>query len=220
LGNVACAAVNSRITSVRTVEIHGARPDDQPRLAAIVGELQGVPFVRIHWRALETAVLREPSVRAVDFTRNPFGKADLWVAYRKPVARLQNRPNIGLDETGVLFAAPDIPRDLPTLKLPNGGIPTLITQAASWDAVRIARLAVDIRAFPGADGVGIEMDDRGVLCLNMSAGRVVLGSCDDMDKKLSVLKERLSQLSQVEELNLTRPDAPAAIPKSRAERPR
>ncbi|AIE88151.1 cell division protein FtsQ/DivIB [Fimbriimonas ginsengisoli] len=214
--NLGFAAVDSRVTSVTHVEVHGARTDDRPRIDAILSELRGVPARRIHWRALETAVLREPSVRSVEFTRNSFGRGDLWLAYRQPVARFVGRPDFGLDAQGVLFVSPGISRDIPTLKLPNGGVPTLLTQGGNWDAVRIADLAQKIRAFSGSSGVGIEVDERGVVCLNMSAGRVVLGSCDDMEKKLSALKAHLADLSQVQELNLTRPDVPTVVPRKNA----
>jgi len=220
---VAIAGFNSRLTSVTTVEVKGVRPWDEARVEAIVKELEGVPFAHIHGLALQTAILREPSVRAVEFSRMPWGTAKLHVYYRTPVARLFNE-NVGLDSDGVLFPAPDLPNDIPILRMHNGSAPTLLTQAGNWDAFKIARLAVDVRAVPGSEGVSIQVDDRGVVCLNMTAGRVVLGSCDGLDKKLSVLTDRIrskpAELSQVAYLNLTKPDVPSVLPKKQVTKTR
>lgn len=215
--NLAVGAVNSRITSVSHVEVIGVPPYDQGRVTEILSRLQGVPYSHVHAHAIETETLRNPAVRSVTFSRNPFGSGRLKVEYRQAVARLASRPNVGLDLEGAVFATPDLPKGLPLVTLPNSGPPTLLTLAANWDSARLAQLAVESRAFAGTDGVSIQVDDGGAVYLSIGQGRVVLGSLEDLDKKLRILRERLRanpmELSQVKELNLTQPDSPAVVPR-------
>lgn len=214
--NVAAARLHSRITSIHTVEVKGLHEDDQKRVKNILIPLQGLPANDVRGRAIETEVLRESAIESATFTHNMWGGAKLVVNYRKPVASMSGNPNLGVDEDGVIFESPSIDPKLPKIQLPSNGPATLLTVAANWDVQRLADLAQKVRSIPEASGVSIEVDESGEVCLNMDSGRVVLGSCDDLDEKLSVLQKRLlanpAELSQVERLILTRPDAPAVVP--------
>src|SRR5207244_854433 len=113
----------------------------------------------------------------------------LVVSYRLPVAKLASSlsgADLAVDKDGVVYAAPDLPTDLPTISLPYKAPPTLLTLAGNWQSQRLAQLAEDSRAFGPPGGVHIQVDDRGVVTLALTEGRVVLGSCDDLDRKLSV----------------------------------
>jgi len=216
LANLGAGSLYSQVTRVTTVRVDGAKRFDRERIRTIAERVQDKPCAQIDARAIESAVMELPEVRSASFTRNPFGHGVLTVRYRQPVARLHNQPNILADADGVLYASGEVPENLPTLDLPRGGPPTLLTLAGSWDAQRLVKLAQEGRMLQDVGDVRIQVDDRGVLCLNMGAGRVILGSSEDLDKKLAVLKDRLrvdpDELSKVELLNLTQPESPSVVP--------
>lgn len=220
IANLLAAASMSIATRVRFVKIEGAAPHDRVRLAQIVAQMQDKPVLRQDYRNLEWQALQAPEVYAAEIAVNPFGFATLRVKYRKPEIRLEDRENVVVDGEGVMFALPpeEIPAELPTLKLDRGLPPTLLTVAGDWPMARIAKLAPQVRALLPDKGVRIEVDDRGALCLNMGTGRVVLGSTEDLDRKLSVLRQRMAddpgELSRVKELVLTQPDRPSVVPRS------
>jgi len=218
--NVAFAVSLSRITSVRHVELKGVIPEDRERIKGILAGLQGIPFTKVREQQFETEVLRDSAIKSADLKHNMWGGAELVVSYRWPVARIAGNPRLGLDSEGVVFDSPNIPTDIPAITIADSGPPILVTIAGDWDATHLADLAVKVRAIPAAAGVSIDVDQRGEVCLNMNSGRVVLGSCDDLDEKLAVLQKRLiakpEELSQVQRLILTKPDAPAIVPLPRS----
>jgi cell division septal protein FtsQ len=210
----------SVVTRVRHVAIEGAAPHDRVRLAQIVAQMQDKPVLRQDFRNLEWKVLQQPEVYSAELSVNPFGFALLRVKYRRPEIRLEDRENVVVDKEGVMYSLPPeaMPPDLPTLKLDRGLPPTLLTVAGDWPMARIAQLAPRVRELLPDKGVRIEVDDRGALCLNMGTGRVVLGSTEDLDRKLTVLRQRMAddpgELSRVKELVLTQPDRPSVVPRS------
>lgn len=218
--NLIAGAAFSVVTRVRHVAIEGAAPHDRVRLAQIVAQMQDKPVLRQDFRNLEWQVLQAPDVYSAQLSVNPFGFAALKVKYRQPEIRLEDRENVVVDKEGVMYALPaeSMPKDLPTLKLDRGLPPTLLTVAGDWPMARIAQLAPKVRELSKDKGVRIEVDDRGALCLNMGTGRVVLGSTEDLDRKLAVLRQRMAddpgELDRIKELVLTQPDRPSVVPRS------
>ena len=117
----------------------------------------------------------------------------------------------------MLYKTSDLPPNLPTLRVPQSGPPTLVAIAGNWQPQRLAGLAVYARQHYPRTEAKIIVDGRGVVCLNIGSGRVILGSCDDLDIKLKILESRLQknpqELQQIQELNLTSPSAPAVVPR-------
>lgn len=214
--NLGFAAHSSRVTAIRHISLIGVRPDETERIEKILVPLKGVPYRSLDALAIETEALREPSIRRATFTHNAWGGATLKLTHRKPVARLAKSSTLALDDEGVVFSAPDLKSDLPTLSLPGGGPPTLAGMAMNWHAQRFADLAMRIRAYSPRGDVGIEVDERGQVCLNMNPGRVDLGSSEDLGDKMDVLEKRLrvnpNELSGVQKLVLTDPKNPTFVP--------
>lgn len=214
--NVVFAVRYSRVTAIRHITLIGVRADENDRIENILYPLRGVPYPKVDATAIETEALREPSVRRATFTHNAWGGATLKLSYRKPVARLAKSSTLALDDEGVVFSAPDLTPDLPTLSLPGGGPPTLAGMAMNWHAQRFADLAVRIRAYSPKRDVGIEVDERGQVCLNMNPGRVDLGSSEDLGDKMDILEKRLranpNELAGVQKLVLTDPKNPTFVP--------
>jgi len=217
--NVVVGFCFSSITSVVRVRTQGVPPFDQGRTQEILNKLRGTPCVRVDARSIETDVMSSQAVYRAEFSRNIFGNGLLTVEYRTPAAKLADSESVALSSDGVLYKSEvDLPENLPTLQLPGGPPTTVDALAGNWPSAGIGELAVDVqRRFKGQD-LKIEVDRRGVVCLNIGSGRVVLGSCNDLSLKLKTLEDRLQknprELDQVEELNLTSPLSPAIVPKS------
>jgi cell division protein FtsQ len=207
----------SPITSLRSVRVEGALPSDEARLGAIVKKLQDIPLIQIDPRRTESEALENPEILKAELTRSLFGTGLLKITYRRPAARLLGHPNVLLDLQGVLYKASSSPQNIPQVQLPDSGPPTLLTLASNWQPRIMAKLAQDVLKLPVSGVIRIQVEPGGVVCLNMGTGRVILGSLDDLDKKLSVLRERLatnpSELNEVQELNLTAPESPSLVPK-------
>lgn len=231
IANLLVATFFSRATSIRHIQVRGVPEYDRKRVEQILAELDRVPYIRIHSRAIESEILREPSLRSAEFSANPFGYGRLTVSRRRAVAAVGDDMSLVMDKDGVIFdprggfdpeGADDPVSTLALTKLTftDGPPPLLLGIVGTWQAQDLAKLAVSARTLGPAGHVGIQVDGRGVVCLNIGTGRVVLGSCDNLDEKLRVLRDRLkanpSELTQVEELNLTRPDFPAIVPRQGA----
>ncbi len=217
--NVGLGIANSQVTRVRQVRVEGAMTHDHERLKGILAALQNKPVLKVDVRRTEWEALLAPEVREATMSLNPFGSAHLKVRYRTPIVQLDARPDVVMDADGVLFTLPisAIPPNLPVLKLERKLPPTLASVVADWPSSRIAKLATEVRTLSPEGGVRIDVDDRGAVCLNIGNGRVVLGSTDDLDRKLTVLRQRMAddpgELGRVVELNLMEPDRPSVVPR-------
>ncbi|MEZ0325038.1 MAG: cell division protein FtsQ/DivIB [Fimbriimonas sp.] len=207
----------SPITSIRSVRIEGAIPSDQERLERIAKRLEGIPNIRIDPRITESEVLKLPEAQWATLTRSLFGSALLKVKYRTPVAKLLGHPGVALSNQGVFYKAAQIPKELPQIQLPSGGPPTLLTLSSNWQPKTMAKLAQDVLKLRVSDVIRIQVEEGGLVCLNMGSGRVILGSIDNLDEKLSVLRDRLAanpnELNEVEDLVLTSPKSPSFVPR-------
>ena len=215
--NVAAGLSFSKITSIVHARTVGLTKGDKSRVESILLRLKDIPCLRIDPRMVETEVMKNPEVDRAEFTRNVFGNALLTIQYRTPVAKLAAIDGEALSIDGVFYQTDELPLDLPVLQLPEGGPPTLLALAGNWQPQSIAALSVYAREHYPRSSSKIEVNRRGVVCLNIGSGRVILGSCDDLDVKLKTLELRLQrnpqELDQVRELNLTSPTAPAVVPK-------
>jgi cell division septal protein FtsQ len=222
--NVATGAFLSLATRVTSVQVSGAMPHDQVRIEGILGRLRNTPALRIDRTWTEWEVLQAPEVRSARLEVTLIGRAYLRVVYRVPVVRIEDRESLVMDKSGVLFALPPeaVPSDLPLLRIPRGLPPTLLTLTGDWPAATIGELSRQVRELPDGNDVRIDVDDRGAVCLNIARGnsapgRVVLGSTDEMEKKLEAYRRwRASDAEkwdEVAELNLMDPDRPSELPR-------
>ena len=209
--NIVAGLFFSRITSVVHVRTDGVRAFDRERIEGILTKLQDIPCSKIDARDIESQVLKLPEVDRAELTRNPFGNALLTVQYRTPVARLDGTDGVVLSNDGVLYEGKDFPEDIPALELAKAGPPAFLTLAGTWEPERLAELAVYAHGHYPQSELKIVVDDRGSVCLNIGAGRVRLGSCDDLQLKLKTFEKWFQghpkELDQVQEVNLTTPSA-------------
>ena len=207
----------SPITSLRHVRVEGGQPFDQARIQDVLSELRGIPCLRINPTRVESNVLSLPEVRSATLTRNIFGNGLLRVAYRTPVARFEGSRRLALSNEGVVYAAHELPKDITVLQVPPSVLQPDLTGIGLWESGTVAKLALDVENIQSNQQHRIVITEPGEVNLYIGQGHVVLGDFKDLDRKVQVLRDRLSrkpsELSQVAELNLMAPDNPQLVPK-------
>lgn len=212
--NCAVAVFASQITRVRTVQVSGAMAHDHDRIEAILAKLKDKPIFQINKQEISWELANAPEVRSVRFETAPFGTAWVDLQYRTPVVQFRGDEEVVMDFRGVIFRLPreEIPTGLPSLRLDRVYPPTLLTVAGDWPAADVGELATKLPSLPDLGAAAIEVDDRGAVCLNIPEGRILLGSTEDMDKKLDAYRRWKASgeadFSKILELNLMQPDHP------------
>lgn len=210
--NVSVGFAYSPITSAIRIKIDGADEGDHVAIAEAVQSLERQPCLRADIVRVQSRILTNPAIESVEIDRSIFGSARVRVKYRKLVARFWTNPKIGLSEDGSMFHTERDLSKLPVLKLPPDEVRVALGAIATWDSRRFAEFcAAAQKSWPDVELRIEQSEDEGV-CLNIGSGRVVLGSLDDLDFKLKVLRERLArnprELDDIRELILTQPTLP------------
>jgi hypothetical protein len=220
IANVITGLLISPITAARTVRVVGALPEDQAYLTGVLNQLRDVPFLRANGNRIESDTLKVDRIRSASFSQNLFGRGLLEVRYRTPVASLEAAPSVKLSQEGELYYDDREMPDLPKLRLPQEAFAPNLTVAFPAELKILAKLCEASRTLQLGDEVVVESESQtGKLCLNSKGnGKVVLGSSERLDEKLSQLRAYLNGnpgvLSRVSELNMTSPDHPALTPSS------
>lgn len=203
----------SPITSLSKASVEGARPEDRATIESVLGKLNGIPWTKVKAAVVETGVQQIQAVDHASYSQNIFGRGQLVVHYRIPVARVSANRSIGMDASGVMFETVKLPDNLPLVLRPVSATDLPLSIAGSYPSTIVAQLAMRARtSFPN-DPLKISFNKDGALCLNIGAGLVILGASDDLDLKLHTLTDMLEQqpdlLAKFESLNLTEPSHPA-----------
>lgn len=215
--NIAAGILWSPITSVTRTRVVGADPGDEARIRSILARFERRPALTVSPAEVETEVLEHAAVRSAVFQRSVIGRGLLTVTYRRGVARVRNTPSLVLSLDGVFFSAPSPPGDLPWVEMPPGATDSNLTLFNTWAVTDVAQLAQEASVRWPDRAIGVQVDSRGSVCLNIDSGQVIFGSTDDLEKKLTLVAERLNanpdELNRIEALNLTSPDNPVIVPK-------
>ncbi len=215
--NTAAGLWFSPITALRKVRVVGALANDEGRIRAILERQRGIPFAKVSVPAVESWVLERPDSRSASLSGNIIGSGVLTVGYRRAVARFAGTRTLALSVDGVIYPSTEDLNRLPSIVLPDNGLPLSMGLVAPWPATKIAKVAIEapgiMRAATRTESLQIKFIESGDVCLNGGSGTVRLGSSENLDKKLSVLQNRLSrnplELDQVKRLVLVVPERPA-----------
>ncbi|HVT13428.1 MAG TPA: hypothetical protein VHE55_14270 [Fimbriimonadaceae bacterium] len=211
----------SPLTSLSVTTVVGAHASDEGEIQGILSVLNGIPWIMVNPRWVETRVQRIEAVDHASYSQNIFGRGNLQIFYRVPVARIKANIPIGLDATGVMFKTDELSDALPVVLRPDSARDLPITAASGFPSTSVADLAQKAQALAPQGKLTIWFNKEGALCLNMGTGLVILGSCDDLDEKLHALKEILDDqpglLAKLESLNLTEPTRPVKTYKRQRE---
>jgi hypothetical protein len=216
--NVALGLEYSPVTTMTKVSVYGAAPFDRPRLEKLLqDDLKDLPCVKVNPRIIEGDALQAPEALDSDFQRNLFGRAELKVKYRVPVARMAGFSECFLDTTGVVYPSRmQPPGDLPTLVVPNEFVHPVAMTVNPWPSTEIAEFCQRLPKQIDRKSCEIRLLPRGELCLNIGqAERIVFGSATELEEKMARLESLFAQNPSFlwnQELNLTSPSRPALRP--------
>ncbi len=221
--NLYLGLTRSPLTSIRHVQVDGARDFDFARIDGDLQPIRGIPCLQVNSKEVETRILQNPEVRNASLSRNIFGSGHLNVAYRTPVAIFAKSKRLALSDEGVIYAANHLDPGLPILQAPRTALEPNLTLAESWEPQGVAIIAKIARNIDVKKQVRILITESGQVILYIGQGRVVLGNCENLDQKFQVLRARLSEksefLSHVAQLDLTLPDRPMITPKAKERAP-
>jgi cell division septal protein FtsQ len=219
---VASGVMYSPMTSIVRVNVIGAEQFDRRHISAILAALQDVPYARLSPRLVESAVLETPEVHDAVFSRNIFGRAQLSVTYRKPVAKLVGDDLLCLSDEGVVYPDHQVAPGLPLVQAPDSLRNPALTFAVEPPLVALSQVCAQLPSqVDKSQTVVLYNPDRG-LCLNVGNGSstVVFGSADRLDEKLQKLSGLLQQspdlFRQCLTVNLMAPENPAVVYRSAA----
>jgi len=222
IANVAAGMLFSPMTSIVRAHVVGAEPWDQGRISALMTSLEDVPYERVSPRLEESLVLAAPEVQDAVFSRNIFGRSELRVTYRQPVAKIVGFAHLCLSDDGVLYPSRQTLPVLPQADLPDGVENPSLTFAVEPPLAALSQICAQLPSqMDKSQTVALYNPDRG-LCLNVgsSSSMVVLGSADRLDEKLQGLSRLLQQnpdlLQQNSMVNLMAPGSPAVVRRTSA----
>lgn len=182
--NVFIGILYSPITSVRRIRVVGANPYDHDRIIQHLQIVRKVPYVKIDCRRIETLILANDEIKDASVRLNPFGRGYMRIIPRQAVAKISNTPLLYLCEDGFLFRSRTCSagrlavRLVPVLGKLNMGF------GGYWEARRVADLCKKFAKIMPFGAWNVEVDTRGVICLNSSSGtKIILGSGSDLDEK-------------------------------------
>lgn len=222
--NLCVGLAISPATGLDRVRVEGAPIADRGRIERLLNDVAAVPVLRNQAGLLEAKVQAGEEIQSAKFRQNVFGRGLLEIVHRVPVAVIANRKSVLLGAEGRLYVGSSMPKGLPVLKLPEAelgpnltimGGPELRTLATGCDFLR--------KNLPNPSW-NMELDARGMISLRTkAAGRIVLGSTDDLTPKLkrlqTIIENQPQILDRVKELNLTAPGNPVLIPLSTSNQP-
>jgi len=216
LGNTAAGFAFSPITGATKLKVIGALPSDQARIAAALNGLADKPALRSPRQKVLSDIFRRPDVYDAELNQNIFGRGQLRMTYDRPVAVLASNPNVVLTETGTLTGMPDIPPDLPKLKLFEGAASPLATYCGRWQQKDIADVCHRVLALR-LDKSTVSVAASGNVRLQLGSGAMVkLGAPEYLAAKFEKLSRALEMKPDAFkpglELNLVVPDKPAFGP--------
>lgn len=222
--NLAAGFCLSPATGLKSVSVKGASPEQ-----SLLIEKRLQPWSTILWvwqsrAAMETAILADNRLESAKATSNLFGRGQVVVERRKPVARVNDRDAqsgqsstgfaIYLDRRGTLYRdEATISFKGPGLTLPAGAKAPQLTVVPSWPLTSVANVAVKSQAFLGELPFKVVLDERSVLSLQVVDGpQIVLGTESDLDEKFDVLerafREEKDKVLRYKSINVSAPDRP------------
>jgi hypothetical protein len=182
----------------------------------IVQSLKGQPWKLINTDALLEEVESQPYVDHATYDTNVFGRSELHIFYRTPVARLAGHPDVYIDRIGQVFQLKAYTKPLPSLTVASNVLEPSGCITTGYDLVDTGKVAQMLTDRLPNYAWKVELDPRSVLFLQLEKGvHVVLGPPENLEAKIDKLSEILTkqaELWNVREINLSVPNQPVYTP--------
>ncbi len=214
VANIVAGVFASRLTSITRVRVTGVQDSDRSRVRAILQRIHSQPALQVNRHQTESELLSKSAIVRAEMTRNIFGRANLSLVYRRPIAAMSSSVGAALGRDGVIFQTDQDLSGLPRVTLHKKAQTVTMTLAGTWRTREVAGMADRLGELSMQHPVEIVVFESGGLCLNIgSKFRVELGSEEMLEEKLAfVLKQIADDPALVESgktLNVVKLDRPA-----------
>ncbi len=206
LGITSYGIYSGNLAVLRNIRVENARKEHELIIKKALLEYQKIPVLQVNGYELEKKIEEIQEVKDAFFSSNIFGNAVLRLEYRVPIALLEGRGQLAIDEDGVVF--PFIGETPPKItiskKVQDTSIILCISEvSALFDAVKLAKkLQVNLPKLNGT----VDLDESWRLCLIVEKAKVIFGDTRRLDKKVELFEKSLANeqdlLSKITEMNL------------------
>ncbi|MFM9872684.1 MAG: cell division protein FtsQ/DivIB [Fimbriimonadaceae bacterium] len=227
--NLIAGLIFSPVTGLHHVSVKGA--DSAVELKAIKKRLEPwatEPWIRQSRSAMATAVLADNRLSRVTISSNVFGRGELTLVHREPVAKIEPPASddpekvadsaIYLDSTGVLYRdSNSIVFQGPVLVVPDGARVPQMSVIQTWPLNAVAKVSVKGQGLLQELQFKVVLDERSVISLEVADGpQIILGPESDLDEKFSVLSRAFAsdkdKIMGYKLINVSAPDRPVFSP--------
>ncbi len=229
LVNLVVGIFFSSSTGLHHVEVNGA--NNAAELKDVKKRLEPwsmVPWVRQSRPAMETAVLADNRLAGATIKSNIFGRGELSLIHREPVARIDPPANsdpkkvvdsaIYLDSSGVLYRDSRLIEFVgPSLEVPDAARLPQMSIIQTWPLNAVAKVSVKGQGLLQELQFKVVLDERSVISLEVVDGpHIILGPESDLDEKFAVLdrafKTEKDKVLGYKLINVSAPDRPVFSP--------
>lgn len=214
IANTAAGLLRSPLTSMTYVTVTGGEGFDKARVERLLKAREGQAYAGINPREIETELQADPDVYEASFRGNIFGRGQVKLRYRRPVAGIVAGQGLALGADGTLFKTRQIKEVPVTIILPPQGFKPNISVANLWYPQSVAQMCEGMPPKLVERNIQVSFDPIVGLCLNIRGGcKIIMGDCDDQERKFEALKRLMVKydglLDRASTINLISPAWPA-----------
>lgn len=199
--NVVFGLAYSRATAATIIKVTGARSEDHAQITKDSQFLRDVPCFRANKALFEEKIRFLPHVKSAELRRNLFGRAEILVQLRTPVATVGS--NSLLDEDGVVYFAAPPPEQMPRIEL-DAGLSATAGFGSLYPLAKASDLAREVASRASLRGATIVLRRTGSVALKVVDGPVIeLGRLEEIKQKMKAYDEQFAINSQLLEESLS-----------------
>lgn len=216
--NTACGLYLSPVTSLTTVRVTGAMPNEKEAIARALQAGRDLSYLRYKDEGAMSEIQALQGIERASIERNLFGRGVLKLKRFKAVAVVDHGGGMALSDSGRWCRLEKLDPDWPQLVIARSQLepsPCLVSKVSSQQLAHLVQGLT--KAVPDWNGK-LELADTGVLtATEVGVSHVILGSDDDLDAKLEALSNLYQQRPELfdkpgSEVNLTYPKVPTIRP--------
>jgi|GEM_PF-3453879 len=227
--NLGIGVFFSSVSGLHHVTVKGLRSDAELKdVKKRLAPWADTPWIRQSRPAMETAVLADNRLAGATIKSNIFGRGELTVVHRKPVARIESPVSadpkkvvdsaIYLDSSGVLYRdSAAIEFVGPNLVVPEAARVPQMSIVQTWPLNAVAEVSVKGQGLLQELQFKVVLDERSVISLQVVDGpQIILGPESDLDDKFAILdrafKSEKDKVMGYKLINVSAPDRPVFSP--------
>lgn len=189
IANIGFGLMYSKVTSPLITRVEGALPEDEQRIREALVELNDKPALTAPIGSVLQSVYRRPDIRSASLELNLLRRGLLKVEYERKIAVLTARPNVALTMSGKLVPFMGDPALLVKLRLYSEALSPIAALSNGWETSKVADVCKRA-SFAELPNLLVDVSENGSVSLICGeAGKVILGSPDNLDEKFARLQQ-------------------------------